>query len=235
MTTRLPALLVAAGALTAIAAPATPTAAASLHTTRILPGQLVGLGNATQVIEAVAVDYGATTATVRAFALRNGKWHQVFGPWSAYIGYAGFAPPREKREGDGRTPTGSYGFSFFFGVDRRPSGISFPWRHAGPYDYWDDDSSSPRYNEWVDTRRHSAGRDPEPMHATPSYEDGAVIAYNTARTPGLGSAIFLHVNHHSATNGCVSLPKPDLLALLRWLQPADHPRIVMGTAATVTR
>jgi L,D-peptidoglycan transpeptidase YkuD (ErfK/YbiS/YcfS/YnhG family) len=69
----------------------------------------------------------------------------------------------------------------------------------------------------------------------PSYEDAAVIAYNVKRVPGLGSAIFLHVTHHDATTGCVSLPRPDLLALLRWLQPADHPRIIMGTAATVTR
>ena len=27
-----------------------------------------------------------------------------------------------------------------------------------------------------------------------AYDYGAVIAYNTARTPGLGSAIFLHIN-----------------------------------------
>lgn len=187
------------------------------------------------MIEVVNSGYGETSATLRAFAKRDGKWRQVFGPWFANIGYNGFAPPGAKREGDGRTPSGSYGFSFFFGVDRKPSGIHYPWRHAYSYDYWDDDPTSPRYNEWVDTRRHSAGRDPEPMVDLPSYEDAAVIAYNVDRVPGRGSAIFLHVTHHDATTGCVSVARPRLLALLRWLEPADHPRIVMGTAATVTR
>ena len=63
------------------------------------------------------------SATLRAFALKDGGWRQVFGPWSANVGYNGFAPPGQKREGDGRTPSGSYGFSFFFGVDANPLAI----------------------------------------------------------------------------------------------------------------
>jgi L,D-peptidoglycan transpeptidase YkuD (ErfK/YbiS/YcfS/YnhG family) len=212
------------------------TANAAHRAARPLPTHLVGVHDATQVISVISNGYGTTTATVRAFAKRNGRWHQVFGPWSARIGYAGFAPPGAKREGDGRTPSGSYHFSFFFGVDRNP-GVHFRWRHAHRYDYWDDDSASPRYNEWVNTRRHpgAAGRSPEPLHVRPAYRDVAAIAYNTARTPGRGSAIFLHVTHHSATNGCIALPRPEVIALLRWLRPSHHPRIIMGTAATVTR
>jgi L,D-peptidoglycan transpeptidase YkuD (ErfK/YbiS/YcfS/YnhG family) len=221
-------------AVAALAAGALVPASAATRSRNALPTRLRGVHDATQVISVVAGGYGETTATVRAFAKRGGRWRQVFGPWSAWIGYAGFAPPGRKREGDGRTPSGSYHFSFFFGVDRDP-GVRFSWRHAYSYDVWDDDSASPRYNEWVDTRRHSAGRDPEPLHVVPAYRDVAVIAYNRARTPGRGSAIFLHVTHHSATNGCVSLPRPVVIALLRWLRPADHPRIIMGTAATVTR
>ena len=131
-----------------------------------------------------------------------------------------------KREGDGRTPSGTYGFGFFFGVDPNP-GVRFPWRHAYPYDYWDDDPSSPLYNEWVDINTRSAGRDPEPMHNVPPYDYGAVIAYNTARTPGLGSAIFLHVGTGGPTAGCVSLPVSELLKVLRWLKPKDHPTITI--------
>ncbi|HET9730481.1 MAG TPA: hypothetical protein VFR41_13700, partial [Acidimicrobiia bacterium] len=52
---------------------------------------------------------------------------------------------------------------------------------------WDDDPTSARYNEWVDTRVADGGRDPEPMLAPPSYDYGVVIQYNTARTPGFGS------------------------------------------------
>jgi L,D-peptidoglycan transpeptidase YkuD (ErfK/YbiS/YcfS/YnhG family) len=66
------------------------------------------------------------------------------------------------------------------------------------------------------------------MHNVPAYDYAAVIAYNTARTPGLGSAIFLHVGTGSATGGCVSLPTTQLLSVLRWLRPADSPRITMA-------
>ncbi|HWA64815.1 MAG TPA: L,D-transpeptidase family protein [Mycobacteriales bacterium] len=235
MQTRRAALAATTAALLAVTAPAAGRADAGRAAGRVLPSHLRGVGDASQVVEVVNGGYGETTALVRAFEVRDGTWRQVFGPWTANVGYNGFAPPGQKREGDGRTPSGSFGFSFFFGVDRRPSGIRFPWRHAYSYDYWDDDPASPRYNEWVDTRRHSAGRDPEPMLDLPSYQDAAVIAYNVRRVPGRGSAIFLHVTHHDATTGCVSLPRPDVIALLRWLDPADHPRIVMGTAATVTR
>jgi L,D-peptidoglycan transpeptidase YkuD (ErfK/YbiS/YcfS/YnhG family) len=61
-----------------------------------------------------------------------------------------------------------------------------------------------------------------------AYADGMVIGYNTARTPGLGSAIFLHLNIGIATAGCVTLPPAELLPLLRWLSPARSPRIRMG-------
>jgi L,D-peptidoglycan transpeptidase YkuD (ErfK/YbiS/YcfS/YnhG family) len=228
------AAMVALPASTHASAPVSTHAAVGRSAPHLLVTRLKGVGNATQVISVTTEHYGSVHATVQAFSKTSSGWHRVAGPWSAWIGRNGFAKPRAKREGDGKVPTGSYHFSFFFGVDANP-GVGYSWRHAGPDDFWDDDPSSPRYNSWVNTARHSAGRDPEPMDAPPSYDDVAVIAYNTARTPGLGSAIFLHVTHHSPTSGCVALPRPHVLWLLRWLNPADHARIIMGRTATVTR
>jgi L,D-peptidoglycan transpeptidase YkuD (ErfK/YbiS/YcfS/YnhG family) len=182
-----------------------------------------------QRITVTASSYGTTYATVRVYQLSgssNTKWVQVMGPWTARVGRNGVAKPGAKREGDGKTPSGTYGFSFFFGVDASP-GVHFSYRHAYTYDYWDDDPASPRYNEWVDTRTQNAGRAPEPLHNVPAYNYAAVIAYNTARTPGLGSAIFLHVGTGGPTAGCVSLPTADLLKVLRWLNPNDHPTITI--------
>ena len=71
---------------------------------------------------------------------------------------------------------------------------------------WDDDPGRALYNEWVDTTSQNAGDVPEPMYNVPAYAYGAVIAYNSARTPGSGSAIFLHVGTGGPTAGCVSLP-----------------------------
>jgi L,D-peptidoglycan transpeptidase YkuD (ErfK/YbiS/YcfS/YnhG family) len=179
-----------------------------------------------QLITVAAASYRATYATLTAYRLSGGRWRRVLGPWTARIGRNGFAPPGRKREGDGRTPSGTFGFGFFFGVLPNP-GVRFRYRRSQPYDFWDDDPASPHYNQWVDQRRTDPGLDPEPMDVS-GYDYGAVIAYNTARTPGLGSGIFLHVNIGIATAGCVTLPTAELLRVLRWLDPARSPRIRMG-------
>src|SRR5215475_7468443 len=98
-----------------------------------------------QLITVKAASYGTTYATLRAYRLSGGHWVQVAGPWTARVGYHGVARPGAKREGDGKTPSGTYGLSFFFGVQPNP-GVYLPWRHAYSYDYWDDDPASPRYN-----------------------------------------------------------------------------------------
>jgi L,D-peptidoglycan transpeptidase YkuD (ErfK/YbiS/YcfS/YnhG family) len=179
-----------------------------------------------QLITVTTASYRATYATLTAYRLSGGRWRRALGPWTARIGRNGFAPPGRKREGDGRTPSGTFGFGFFFGVLPDP-GVRFRYRQSRPYDFWDDDPASPHYNEWVDQRRADPGLDPEPMDVS-GYDYGAVIAYNTARTPGLGSGIFLHVNIGIATAGCVTLPMGELLRVLRWLDPARSPRIKMG-------
>jgi L,D-peptidoglycan transpeptidase YkuD (ErfK/YbiS/YcfS/YnhG family) len=180
-----------------------------------------------QLITVTAASHATTYATLRAYRVSGSRRVLVFGPWQARVGYKGVASPGRKHEGDGRTPSGTYGFSFFFGVLRNP-GFSFPFRHAYSVDVWDDDPASSRYNEWVDDRRHNPGADPEPMHQVPAYDYSAVIAYNTARVRGLGSAIFLHVGTGSATAGCVSLPQPELIRVLRWLRPSDNPQIAIS-------
>jgi L,D-peptidoglycan transpeptidase YkuD (ErfK/YbiS/YcfS/YnhG family) len=179
-----------------------------------------------QVITVTAASWSSTYANFRAYRLVRGRKVRVFGPWTARVGYNGIARPGKKREGDGRTPSGTYGFTFYFGV-RPDEGFSFPFRHAYSYDFWDDDPASARYNEWVNARKHNPGANPEPMHQVPAYDYAAVIAYNTRRVPGLGSAIFLHVGTDSATAGCVSLPRAELLKVLHWLRPRDHPKITI--------
>jgi L,D-peptidoglycan transpeptidase YkuD (ErfK/YbiS/YcfS/YnhG family) len=201
---------------------AVPSAAAATRRADPLAGR--------QLITVGAASYGATYATLTAYRRSAGHWRRVLGPWTARIGRGGFARPGLKREGDGRTPSGTFGFGFFFGVLPNP-GVRFRYRQSQPYDFWDDDPASPRYNEWVDQRRADPGLSPEPMHVS-GYDYGAVIAYNTARTPGLGSGIFLHVNIGIATAGCVTLPMDELLRVLRWLNPARSPQIRMGVGVS---
>jgi len=193
------------------------TPAAGSHTAPAAPRQLITVTGAS---------YRATYATLTAYRRTSHGWRRLFGPWTARIGRNGFAPPGLKREGDGRTPSGSFSLLYIFGAGPNP-GFRLRYRQLHPYDYWDDDPASPRYNEWVDGLHASPGADPEPMDVS-AYYDGVVIGYNTARTPGLGSAIFLHLNIGIATAGCVTLPPGELLPLLRWLNPARSPQIRMG-------
>ena len=51
----------------------------------------------------------------------------------------------------------------------------------------------------------------------------------------LGSAIFLHITGAGSTAGCVSLRRADLINVLKWLDPAKAPRIVMAPAADIGR
>lgn len=187
-------------------------------------------GGAGQAIVVTADAYGSSTATFTAYEREGTEWRAVMGPWAARIGDKGFAPPGEKTEGDGRTPSGVYPFSFFFGVAPDP-GVRFEYRQV-PDDsiVWDEDPASPTYNLWIDLDDFGGGRDPEGMYQPVAYRHGAVIAYNTTRTPGVGSGIFLHASTGRATAGCVSLPLDQLVAVLRWLEPARSPRIIMGVA-----
>ena len=43
------------------------------------------------------------------------------------------------------------------------------------------------------------------------------------------------MNGPGATAGCVSVSKTDLLRVIRWLDPAKHPVIVMAPADVLTR
>ena len=225
-------VLVACGAAEPKAA--APTTFRTTPATSGMPSPLLGqAGGAGQAIVVAVPNYRtAATASLTAYERRSEGWHEVFGPWPARIGLGGLARPGSKTEGDGRTPSGAYGFEFMFGVAADP-GVKFSYRRVtSPSIVWDDDPSSPLYNQWVDQARQAAGAAPEPMYVSPAYDYGAVIAYNTARIPGAGSAIFLHVSTGGPTAGCISLPAAQLLEVLRWLDPARQPLIILGATAS---
>jgi L,D-peptidoglycan transpeptidase YkuD (ErfK/YbiS/YcfS/YnhG family) len=106
-------------------------------------------------------------------------------------------------------------------------------------DWWVEDPRSPYYNRFHHVR---CGAKPpfritsEDMSRSPlSYRHLAVIDYNTHPiVPGRGSGIFLHVTATGGpTLGCVSLARPQLVTVLRWLRPGAKPLIVIGTAAKI--
>ena len=209
-----------------IAPTAPPPTPSSRPASIIVPGA----GSSTQAIVVRTPSWNSTVGTLEAFEKDSGTWRVFVGPATAYVGYNGFA--QNKHEGDGRTPAGVYGFSFAFGTEADP-GTHFSYRRSTPSDVWVDDPASSLYNTWEVQPSNGRWSSAEQLYQPAPYAYAAVIAYNTARTPGKGSAIFLHVSLGHSTSGCVSVDESVLLRLLRWLTPGREPVIVMGPSSYV--
>lgn len=171
--------------------------------------------HATQVVLVVG---SGSSATVRACEKRDGRWLSVMGRMYGHVGMNGVAPPGAKREGDRRTPGGVFALGRGFGVRGNP-GVRFAWRRTSRADVWVDDSASDLYNTWQQKPADGRWDSAEDLYVPGNYDYVQVIEYNTARVPGKGSAIFLHVDHHSGTFGCVTLPRSQLLRVMRWERP----------------
>ena len=117
-----------------------------------------------------------------------------------------------------RTPSGTFSLGAGFGVRSDP-GTWFSWHRTTRADVWVDDSDSAYYNTRQQKPANGRWDSAEDLYVPGNYDYVQVIDYNTARTPGRGSAIFLHVDHNSGTYGCVSLPRSQLLQVFRWEKP----------------
>jgi L,D-peptidoglycan transpeptidase YkuD (ErfK/YbiS/YcfS/YnhG family) len=182
------------------------------------------VGRAAQV---VLVDSSGSAAVVRACQRTGASFRSVLGVMYGHVGINGVAPPGAKREGDLRTPGGVFTLGQGFGVQPDP-GVVFGWRRTDSADVWVDDPGSALYNTWQRNPADGRWQHAESLYQPVPYGYAQIVDYNTARVPGLGSAIFLHVDIGGPTAGCVSLPQRRLLAVLRWLRPSDHPRITIS-------
>lgn len=143
------------------------------------------------------------------------------------IGRAGISV--RKREGDGATPAGCWAFRR---VCYRPDRVArphtmLPVRPLHVSDGWCDDPTDRNYNRPV--------RLPYPARAEMLWRDDelydvlVILGYNdVSRARALGSAIFMHVASKglSATDGCVALPRHQLLVLLKQCSRASRIQII---------
>jgi L,D-peptidoglycan transpeptidase YkuD (ErfK/YbiS/YcfS/YnhG family) len=169
---------------------------------------------ATQV---VLVKASGASATIRACRRSGGRYVVDLGPYYGHVGKNGVS--WSKREGDLRTPAGTFPLRGGFGVNGNPGLRTGSWFRVDSSDVWVDDSGSSLYN--THQRKPANGRwdSAEPLLQVPAYNYAQVIGYNEGHTPGRGSAIFFHVDLGHGTAGCVSLPTSALLAVMRWERP----------------
>jgi len=171
-----------------------------------------------------------TRTTLYAMEKRNDNWQMAFGPLDAVIGKNGFAPAEEKREGDGKTPSGIYPLTMTFGYDANIR-TKMPYRQALVYDIWVDDPQADDYNRWTKIQETKAASYEMMKREDDQYKYGVVIEYNTDPViKGNGSAIFLHIWKGEAlpTAGCVAVSEEDIIKIFGWLDPAASPLIFTG-------
>jgi len=212
--------------------------------------------NAMQLVLVVAPDWNSTAGAMYLFNRTDEGWTQYNIPWKVILADSGLAwgiglhtdPPgeRTKAEGDRRSPAGVFELGDFFGYDSvPPSGIRFPYRRATKVLHCVDDTGSVFYNSLIaenDVIRDSAGRLPwkssEVMRPDSGYyKYGIVVRHNPHSIPGKGSCIFLHLISFdsSATSGCTAMGERNLLFLMQWLDPEEHPLLVQLPAAAFRR
>jgi len=168
--------------------------------------------------QVVLVDGSGTTAKVTACVRTSaGGYQAAFGPFNGRVGRSGVAAKDAKREGDGKTPSGVFPLRGGFGTAADP-GVTVHWMRVTKNDVWVDDSGSKLYNTHQVLPARGRWKSAEKLNIR-AYTYAQVIGYNEARKPGLGSAIFLHLDTGRATAGCVSLPSGPPLKLLRWEKP----------------
>ena len=162
----------------------------------------------------------------------DGRWKRVHGPVEARVGRNGVRADR--REGDGTTPLGSFGLVEVFGSARRAN-LHMPYRPVRRGDCWISDVASRDYNRRVlDDRCDTPNENLWRIARGGTYEWAVVSDFNLVEpVPGKGSAIFLHVHARDrsgksqATSGCVSVSRSVMRRVVRWLDAAKQPRLVV--------
>jgi L,D-peptidoglycan transpeptidase YkuD (ErfK/YbiS/YcfS/YnhG family) len=183
-------------------------------------------------------------ATLRTYQRANGisPWRAVFPAWQAETGSGHLVPASRRREGDHATPIGVFGVgATMYGNAPNPGGLSYRYHHLRCGDWWDEDPYSSQYNDFVHVSCDGTPAFADWSEAlwteTVAYPYFAVVQFNESpiaagpNAPGAG--IFLHSWVGTATEGCVALPVSELLHVLRWLKPSEHPLIEIGANSQI--
>ncbi|GAA2402921.1 lipoprotein [Streptomyces glaucosporus] len=166
-----------------------------------------------QVVAVHGEDEDSAEAEVVLYTRHGDTWSRER-RWPAHNGKRGWT--RDHRENDKRSPVGVFTLSDAGGVLPDP-GTKLPYTRSDAF-------AAPRH--WPRTHWHD-------------FDHVIAIDYNRVRgTPPndptrplgreKGGSIWLHMDHGSGTSGCVSVSRAAMEHLLRTLDPAQHPVVVMG-------
>ncbi len=164
---------------------------------------------------------------------QNGTAHYKNRIMDVMIGKNGAIEAADKREGDNKTPLGTYPIKRIFARMERLDHIDTDWliTPITPDLGWCDDPQHKSYNTLVrlpfDSSHEEMCRDDH------LYDIVIEIGHNSDPVvPELGSAIFLHLKRDKAvpTAGCVAFDLDDLLWLVSELDEKAQVSIQIGSA-----
>ena len=229
-------LVVALLATLAVAAPAAAPAEAGARTVR-LDGVTVELRAGTRQVVTVNRTRGWHARVTFWSRNRDGRWHENFTAYDGRVGYNGLSRPRQRVQGSGTTPLGTYRLPWAFGMHPQREAWDPSYRKVRRGDLWVLDNQSRHYNRYRNRSRGGFRWRLGPDHPDASerlldyprqYEWAVVTSFNQRQVRRRGGAIFLHVNGAGATAGCVSAPRWFLRRAMRRLATDRAPVIAIG-------
>jgi L,D-peptidoglycan transpeptidase YkuD (ErfK/YbiS/YcfS/YnhG family) len=174
------------------------------------------------------------TAVFLALEKKGKKWVVKQSPIEAGIGKNGFALPNQKKEGDGKSPTGIFRLGKLFSYKKQYNTL-LENQQTTKEDKWIDDVNSPDYNKHVSGATEAKSFEYLLLNSD-VYKYCLVIDYNTNPVvKGKGSAIFFHLalRPSSFTLGCVAIKEKYMKLMINWLNPKQNPTIIMGNLAVL--
>lgn len=165
------------------------------------------------------VDYkSGSNATLSIHEKRSGVWTQLYS-CDAYIGKNGIG---KTREGDKKTPVGTFNLTTPFGIKADP-GAHMDYTQVTKYHYWCGTSGSKYYNQLIDMReidRKYTSSDEYLINYKGEYNYCLFVDYNANGEAGKGSCIFLHcTGKNKYTAGCIAVPEKVMQKIIQWVKP----------------
>ena len=160
---------------------------------------------------------GGTNATLYMFrkkTRRNGTHYwKKFLKCKAYVGLNGLG---KQREGDVKTPKGTFRLTEGFGIKENPGLKGLKYTKLNRYLYWSGEMGT--YNTMVDSRvlGHAPSNSEHLLYCNPEYNYALNINYNRKHIYKKGSGIFLHcMGAKTYTHGCVAVSEINMIRIMK--------------------
>ena len=164
-----------------------------------------------KVNDLIFVKYkGSSKAEVLYYKKKSGTWKKML----SCKGYVGKKGINKKKEGDKKTPTGTFCITGAFGIKQNP-GAKISYTKVTSSLYWCGDKKY--YNQLVDVKKKPHKCSGEHLIRYKGYYDyGLFLDFNKEGKFKKGSAIFMHCKKkNSYTAGCIAVSKTSMKKIIQ--------------------